>query len=127
MVHNSQPSAYIVTEIGTFCKGGNADEAAQADQKAFPPTAALSGDLFAQPPAAFYRLPEFELRGQQPADPRLPPGAGIQAPKRYALTWQLYSNILWRGAANRTLTGKSLVLTGKIRRIDFANKWGEEP
>ena len=21
------------------------------------------GDLFAQPPAAFYRLPEFELRG----------------------------------------------------------------
>ena len=24
------------------------------------------------------------------------------------------------------LTGKSLILTGKIRRIDFANKWGEE-
>ena len=26
-----------------------------------------------------------------------------------------------------SLTGKSLILTGKIRRIDFANKWGEEP
>ena len=26
-----------------------------------------------------------------------------------------------------SLTGKSLILTGKIRRIDFANKWGEKP
>ena len=38
------------------------------------------GDLFAQPPAAFYRLPEFELRGSS----LLTRGCRNSAPKRYA-------------------------------------------
>ena len=112
MVHNSQPSAYIVTEIGTFCKGGNADEAAQANQKAFPPTAAL---------------PEFELRGSS----LLTRGCRRVlefGPEKICLDMGSFT-VTFYGAALQieSLTGKSLVLTGKIRRIDFANKWGEEP
>lgn len=44
------------------------------------------GDLFAQPPAAFYRLPEFELRGSSllTRDCRR---CWNSAPKRYAWTW----------------------------------------
>lgn len=85
------------------------------------------GDLFAQPPAAFYRLPEFELRGSSLLTPRLPPGAGIRP--RKDMPGHGSFTVTFYGAALQieSLTGKSLVLTGKIRRIDFANKWGEEP
>ena len=50
---NSQPSAYILLLKLGLCKGGNADEAAQVDQKAFPPTAALPGDCRLSRPPPF--------------------------------------------------------------------------
>ena len=56
------------------------------------------GDLFAQPPAAFYRLPEFELRGSN----LLTRGCRRVlefGPEKICL--DMGSNILWRGAANR--------------------------
>ena len=60
------------------------------------------GDLFTQPPAAFYRLPEFELRGSS----LLTRGCRRVlefSPERKDMPGhgQLYSNILWRSAANR--------------------------
>lgn len=85
------------------------------------------GDLFAQPPAAFYRLPEFELRGGS----LLTRGCRRVLefrPEKICLDMGSFT-VTFYGAALQieSLTGKSLILTGKIRRIDFANKWGEEP
>lgn len=85
------------------------------------------GDLFAQPPAAFYRLPEFELRGSS----LLTRGCRRVlefSPEKICLDMGNFT-VTFYGAALQieSLTGKSLILTGKIRRIDFANKWGEEP
>ena len=82
------------------------------------------GDLFAQPPAAFYRLPEFELRGSS----LLTRGCRRVlefGPEKICLDMGSFT-VTFYGAALQieSLTGKSLVL---IRRIDFANKWGEEP
>ena len=88
---------------------------------------ASPGDLFAQPPAAFYRLPEFELRGSS----LLTRGCRRVlefGPEKICLDMGSFT-VTFYGAALQieSLTGKSLILTGKIRRIDFANKWGEEP
>ena len=84
-------------------------------------------DLFAQPSAAFYRLPEFDLRGKS----LLTRGCRRVlefTPERICLDMGSFT-VTFYGAALQieSLTGKSLILTGKIRRIDFANKWGEEP
>ena len=84
------------------------------------------GDLFAQPPA-FYRLPEFELR----VSSLLTRGCRRVlefSPEKICLDMGSFT-VTFYGAALQieSLTGKSLILTGKIRRIDFANKWGEEP
>ena len=84
-------------------------------------------DLFAQPPAAFYRLPELDLRGKS----LLTRGCRRVlefTPERICLDMGSFT-VTFYGAALQieSLTGKSLILTGKIRRIDFANKWGEEP
>lgn len=84
-------------------------------------------DLFSQPPAAFYRLPEFDLRGKS----LLTRGCRRVlefTPERICLDMGSFT-VTFYGAALQieSLAGKSLILTGKIRRIDFANKWGEEP
>ena len=84
-------------------------------------------DLFDQPPAAFYRLPECDLRGKS----LLTRGCRRVlefTPERICLDMGSFT-VTFYGAALQieSLTGKSLILTGKIRRIDFANKWGEEP
>lgn len=84
-------------------------------------------DLFAQPSDTFYRLPEFELRGKS----LLTRGCRRVlefTPERICLDMGSFT-VTFYGAALQieSLTGKSLILTGKIRRIDFANKWGEEP
>lgn len=84
-------------------------------------------DLFAQPPDAFYRLPEFELRGSS----LLTRGCRRVlefSPARIVLDMGNFT-VTFYGAAMQieSLAGKSLILTGKIRRIDFANKWGNEP
>ena len=78
------------------------------------------GDLFAQPP-------EFELRGSS----LLTRGCRRVlefGPEKICLDMGSFT-VTFYGAALQieSLTGKSLILTGKIRRIDFANKWGEEP
>ena len=84
-------------------------------------------DLFAQPPAAFYRLPEFELRGSS----LLTRGCRRVlefGPEKICLDMGSFTVTCYGAALQiESLTGKSLILTGKIRRIDFANKWGEEP
>lgn len=84
-------------------------------------------DLFAQPPAAFYHLPEFDLRGKS----LLTRGCRRVlefTPERICLDMGSFT-VTFYGASLQieSLAGKSLILTGKIRRIDFANKWGEEP
>lgn len=84
-------------------------------------------DLFAQPSDTFYRLPEFELRGKS----LLTRGCRRVlefTPERVCLDMGSFT-VTFYGAALQieSLAGKSLILTGKIRRIDFANKWGEEP
>lgn len=85
------------------------------------------GDLFAQPPAAFYRLPEFELRGGS----LLTHGCRRVlefSPEKICLDMGSFTVTFYGTALQiESLAGKSLILTGKIRRIDFSNKWGEEP
>ncbi len=95
-------------------------------KRSHPPLPSPS-DLFAQPPAAFYRLPEFELRGGS----LLTRGCRRVlefSPEKLCLDMGSFT-VTFYGAALQieSLAGKSLILTGKFRRIDFANKWGEEP
>ena len=59
------------------------------------------GDLFAQPPAAFYRLPEFGLRGSSLLTRGCRRVLEFDPGKDMPGHGQFYSNILWRGAANR--------------------------
>ena len=75
------------------------------------------GDLFAQPPAAFYRLPEFELRGSS----LLTRGCRRVlefGPEKICLDMGSFT-VTFYGAALQieSLTGKSLILTGKISEI----------
>ena len=84
-------------------------------------------DLFAQPPAAFYRLPEFELRGGS----LLTRGCRRVlefSPEKICLDMGNFT-VTFSGAALQieSLAGKSLIMTGRLHRIDFTNKWGEEP
>ena len=83
--------------------------------------------MLAPPPQGFYRLPEMELRGGS----LLTDGCRRVlefSPEKICLDMGSFT-VTFYGAALQieSLTGKSLILTGKIRRIDFANKWGEEP
>ena len=83
--------------------------------------------MLAPPPQGFYRLPEMELRGGS----LLTDGCRRVlefGPEKICLDMGSFT-VTFYGAALQieSLTGKSLILTGKIRRIDFANKWGEEP
>ncbi len=84
-------------------------------------------DLFAQPSAAFYHLPEFELRGKS----LLTRGCRRVlefTSERICLDMGSFT-VTFYGAALQieSLAGKSLILTGNIRRIDFTNKWSEQP
>lgn len=83
-------------------------------------------DLFAQPPDAFYRLPEFTLRGGC----LMTDGCRRVlefTPARICLDMGSFTVTLYGAALQiESLAGKRLILTGKLRRIDFASKWGDD-
>ena len=81
------------------------------------------GDLFAQPPAAFYRLPEFELRGSS----LLTRGCRRVldfTPQRICLDMgdtlvTLYGEEL----RIESFAGKRLILAGRFARVELRSKW----
>ena len=89
----------------------------KASPRPQPPT------LFAQPPAAFYTLPEIELRG----------GYAVAYGCRRVLTFTPESVCVDTGQVLVTfygsrlriesLVGKRLMLAGEVTRIEFLHKW----
>ena len=89
----------------------------KASPRPQPPT------LFAQPPAAFYTLPEIELRG----------GYAVACGCRRVLTFTPGSVCVDTGQVLVTfygsrlrigsLVGKRLMLAGEVTRIEFLHKW----
>ena len=89
----------------------------KASPRPQPPT------LFAQPPAAFYMLPEIELRG----------GCAVVSGCRRVLTFTPEKICVDTGRVLITfygcrlriesLVGKRLVLAGEVARIEFLHKW----
>ncbi len=89
----------------------------KASPRPQPPT------LFAQPPAAFYTLPEIELRG----------GCVVVSGCRRVLTFTPEKICVDTGRVLITfygcrlriesLVGKRLMLAGEVARIEFLHKW----
>lgn len=89
----------------------------KASPRPQPPT------LFAQPPAAFYTLPEIELRG----------GCAVVSGCRRVLTFTPEKICVDTGRVLITfygcrlriesLVGKRLMLAGEVARIEFLHKW----
>lgn len=89
----------------------------KASPRPQPPT------LFAQPPAAFYTLPEIELRG----------GCAVVSGCRRILTFTPEKICVDTGRVLITfygcrlriesLVGKRLMLAGEVARIEFLHKW----
>lgn len=89
----------------------------KASPRPQPPT------LFAQPPAAFYTLPEIELRG----------GFAVVSGCRRVLTFTPEKICVDTGRVLITfygcrlriesLVGKRLMLAGEVARIEFLHKW----
>ena len=89
----------------------------KASPRPQPPT------LFAQPPAAFYTLPEIELRG----------GCAVVSGCRRVLTFTPEKICVDTGRVLITfygcrlriesLVGKRLMLAGEVARIEFLQKW----
>ena len=89
----------------------------KASPRPQPPT------LFAQPPAAFYTLPEIELRG----------GRAVVSGCRRVLTFTPEKICVDTGRVLITfygcrlriesLVGKRLMLAGEVARIEFLHKW----
>lgn len=89
----------------------------KASPRPQPPT------LFAQPPAAFYTLPEIELRG----------GCAVVSGCRRVLTFTPEKICVDTGRVLITfygcrlriesLVGKRLMLAGEVARIEFLYKW----
>lgn len=83
-------------------------------------------DLLAQPPADFYRLPEFALRGGYLTTEGCRKVLDFQ-PEKICLDMGNFL-VTFYGAELRieSLNGKRLILAGRIRDISFRGKW-EEP
>lgn len=89
----------------------------KASPRPQPPT------LFAQPPTAFYTLPEIELRG----------GCAVVSGCRRVLTFTPEKICVDTGRVLITfygcrlriesLVGKRLMLAGEVARIEFLHKW----
>lgn len=95
----------------------------RATRPAKPPRPGLKS-LFGQPDAAFYRLPELEIRGGSV----LTDGCHRVlefTPERICLDMGR-SVITLYGAdlGIESLAGKRLSVTGRVTRIDFTRKWG---
>lgn len=83
-------------------------------------------DLLAQPPAGFYRLPEFSLRGGCLTTEGCRKVLDFQ-PEKITLDMGNFL-VTFYGTELRieSLSGKRLILAGRIRDISFRSKW-EEP
>lgn len=81
--------------------------------------------LVAQPPAVFYRLPEFELRGGY----LLTDGCRRVldfSPEVICLDMGNFTVTFYGGGLRiESFAGKRLVMAGRFSRIEFKNKWEE--
>jgi sporulation protein YqfC len=85
-------------------------------------TVSLRG-MLAQPPSAFYRLPEFELRGGYLVTEGCRRVLDFE-PEKICLDMGNFI-VTFYGTELRieSLTGKRLILAGRIANISFRNKW----
>lgn len=83
-------------------------------------------DLLAQPSAAFYRLPEFSLRGGYLTTDGCRKVLDFQ-PDKISLDMGNFL-VTFYGAELRieSFSGKRLILAGRIQDISFRSKWGEQ-
>lgn len=79
--------------------------------------------MLAQPPTAFYRLPEFELRGGYLITEGCRRVLDFE-PEKICLDMGNFI-VTFYGTELRieSLTGKRLILAGRIANIAFRNKW----
>ena len=83
-------------------------------------------DLFAQPPADFYRLPEFEMRQGSLLTQECRRVLEF-TPTRICLDMGRFTVTFYGKALQiESLAGKRLILTGQIRHIDLKGKWGND-
>lgn len=82
-------------------------------------------DLLVQPSAAFYRLPEFSLRGGYLTTEGCRKVLDFQ-PDKISLDMGNFL-VTFYGTELRieSLTGKRLIMAGRIRDISFRSKWEE--
>lgn len=79
--------------------------------------------LVAQPPATFYRLPEFELRGGYLVTDGCRRVLDFK-PERICLDMGGFTVTLYgRALRIESLAGKRLIMAGRLERIEFRNKW----
>lgn len=84
------------------------------------------GRLFAQPANDFYALPELEMRG------RMLVAQGCRkvldfTPQKICLDFgRSLVTFYGRGLRIESLIGKRLILTGRLARIEFTAKWGDD-
>lgn len=85
--------------------------------------AASLRSMLAQPPSAFYRLPEFELRGGYLITEGCRRVLDFE-PEKICLDMGNFI-VTFYGTELRieSLTGKRLILAGRIANIAFRNKW----
>lgn len=79
--------------------------------------------LLAQPPSAFYRLPDFEMRGGFLTTDGCRRVLDF-APEKICLDMGNFLVTLYGAELQiESLAGKRLILAGKIKGITFQNKW----
>lgn len=88
-------------------------------------TDALRG-MWAKPPAGFYQLPAFEVRGRCLVTEACRKVLDF-APEKICLDMGDFIVTFYGGALRiESLNGKRLLLTGRISAITFRNKWEGE-
>lgn len=81
--------------------------------------------LLTQPPAAFYRLPDFEMRGGFLTTDGCRRVLDF-APEKICMDMGNFLVTLYGTELQiESLAGKRLILAGKIKSITFQNKWEE--
>lgn len=81
--------------------------------------------MFAQPEDQFYRLPELELRGKTIQTDGCRKVLDF-TPYRLCLDMgQVIITLYGSGLRIESFSGRRLSVTGQVRRIDFARKWGD--
>lgn len=84
-------------------------------------------DLFGQPPANFYRLPELELRGGYILTDGCRKILDF-TPERLCLDMgSVVITFYGQQLRIESLAGKRLAVAGRLRRLEFSDKWEEAP